>query len=313
MIIVTGGLGFIGSHLVYALQHHGADVVIVDTEEAYRRVRGIPPRARIVNASNLFGFMEENRPDAIFHMGAISSTTAKGPEVFQTNTSLTTHLFRWCGKHDVPLLYASSASTYGNGEQGFDDELSLYEAMALRPLNSYGLSKHLADLFCMGHTEIFVPPPPRWYGCKFFNVYGPGEFHKGPQRSVISRWVSDASRQLPIGIFDGTFSAARDFIAVSDVVEICIWLLMSRKPESGIYNVGTGRPTSFADVLHTVLHHFPDHRWQTLPMPEELAPHYQRMTQASTTKLKRAGYVFPLKTLSEGIESVIEEWHHVAE
>lgn len=302
MIIVTGGFGFIGSHLVRALKAT-EEVIVVDKPESLGRY---PDLANVPfwtpDALYRLNSLKE-KPTAIYHLGGISSTRAEGPELFKTNTELTLLLWRWCAKHDVPFLYASSAATYGNGSV-MSDRLSVYELMTLAPLNAYGRSKHLADIGCHAEQTIELQPPPRWYGCKFFNVYGPGEWHKGPQRSLVTRWLETQAAGFKLEIFGGTFSAARDFVAVSDAVEVMIWL-MTAKPQSGIYNVGTGQITSLGALIAAVQgNDYPDKdKVEFIEAPFGLLENsYQWHTCADTQKLRDAGYPgYPMKTVREGI------------
>ena len=255
MIIVTGGAGFIGSNLHAALVARGEQPIVVDwlgTEGKWRNLRRHPP-ARLVRPDAVEDLLRQcHRGTTIFHLGAVSETTAvDGDAVWATNVELPWRLWDWCAQHGARFIYASSASTYGDGAQGFSDDPALLPR--LEPLNLYGWSKHAFDLRVMGAHQ----KPPQWAGLKFFNVYGPNEYHKGRMVSVVKVKYDEVAGGRPARLFrsdqpglpDG--AQRRDFIWVGDVVDVLLWLLDT--PEvSGLFNVGTGRARTYRDLARAV-------------------------------------------------------------
>src|ERR1700728_673311 len=235
MILVTGGAGFIGSNLHAALQADGHDTVIADwlgNDGKWRNLRHHPPGC-VIAPEALDDFLKATPAlDAVVHLGAISETTATdGDLVWRSNVMLSQKLWSWCAKHGVRFIYASSAATYGDGSAGFDDNLSLPALRKLRPLNLYGWSKHVFDLWVSCQVEAGAPAPPAWAGVKFFNVYGPNEYHKGKMISVVKVKHDELRAGGPIKLFrsdrpglaDG--AQARDFIYIDDVVAALRFML----------------------------------------------------------------------------------------
>jgi ADP-L-glycero-D-manno-heptose 6-epimerase len=300
MLLVTGGAGFIGSNLVAALNAAGrSDVVVCDMLGHEGKWRNLAKRQLmdIVPPSELMGWLQGRHLDAVFHLGAISETTATdGDLVIETNFRLSSRLLDWCTANPTPFIYASSASTYGNGEQGFRDDQSLAALRQLRPMNLYGWSKHLFDLVVAERAAGGKPLPPQWAGLKFFNVFGPNEYHKGTMMSVLARKFDDvkAGRTVQLfkshreGIADG--DQRRDFIYVDDVVRVMIWLLAT-PAVSGIFNVGTGRARSFRDLMlatYAALGATP--KIEYVDMPEQIRGSYQYFTESDVGRLCGAGY-----------------------
>src|ERR1700760_3389103 len=258
MLLVTGGAGFIGSNVVAALNDAGrADVVVCDHLGDSGKWRNLAKRrlAGIVPPTELPAWLSGRELEAVIHLGAISETTATdGDLVIETNFRFSLRLLDWCTAHAVPLIYASSAATYGDGAQGFADDPSLKALKALRPMNLYGWSKHLFDLAVAERMAKGEKLPPQWAGLKFFNVFGPNEYHKGTMMSVLARRFDDvkAGRVVQLfkshreGIADG--DQRRDFIYVDDVVRVILWLLAT-PAVSGLFNVGTGKARSFKDLI----------------------------------------------------------------
>ncbi len=258
MILVTGGAGFIGSNVVAALNDAGrSDVAVCDVLGHDGKWRNLARRqlADIVPPAELMRWLEGRKLDAIIHLGAISETTATdGDLVIETNFRLSMRLLDWCTANKVPFIYASSASTYGDGAQGFDDDFSLAALRKLKPINLYGWSKHLFDLAVVGRAESGAAMPPHWAGLKFFNVFGPNEYHKGSMVNVLVRVYDDikAGRGVKLfkshrdGIADG--DQRRDFIYIDDVIRVIQWLLASQRA-NGIFNVGTGEAKSFRELI----------------------------------------------------------------
>jgi len=241
---------------------------------------------------------------AVYHLGAITDTTCTDVnKLYWQNTDFTIKLWRWCGMHDVPIVYASSASTYGDGEHGFSESTPLND---LRPLNPYAGSKHNADVAieALAHDSDV---PSHWYGLKFFNVYGPGEQHKGKMQSFITKSVDAFRSGGKIKLFGNARYSTRDWVHVDDAVDVMLWLMQAR-PVSGIYNVGSGRATSFGKVISAIIPS-DERAWsdcvEMVDMPEELRGRYQHYTRADITKLWLAGYHRYLRDVRAGVSAYI--------
>lgn len=316
MILLTGGAGFIGSCLNATLGQLGRDVAIVDrlgSEHKWRNLARTPPRY-LVAPEQMPAFLEQHAATitAVIHLGAISETTARdGDLVWHTNVSLSQSLWRWCAVHAVPFLYASSAATYGaaDGIDAFSDDPARLDA--LRPLNLYGWSKHAFDLWVQNELRAGRPAPPQWAGLKFFNVYGPNEYHKGGMISVVkvkhdeiaSGGPAKLFRSDRAGLADG--AQARDFVWVGDVVDVLCWLLDT--PEaSGLFNLGTGVARTYLDLAHAVCDAAGMPRAVAfVDMPEALRGQYQSFTQADMRRLRDAGYDGQFTTLEEGVRRYV--------
>jgi ADP-L-glycero-D-manno-heptose 6-epimerase len=311
MLLVTGGAGFIGSNIVAALNDAGrADVAVCDVLGHEGKWRNLARRqlADIVPPVELPGWLNGRRLDAVVHLGAISETIATdGDLVIETNFRLSMRLLDWCTANATPFIYASSASTYGDGAQGFRDDQSISALKALRPMNLYGWSKHLFDMAVAERASRGVKLPPQWAGLKFFNVFGPNEYHKGAMMSVLARRFDDvrAGRAVELfksyreGIADG--DQRRDFIYVDDVVRVMMWLL-STPSVSGIFNVGTGKARSFRDLMlsaYAALGAAPNIRY--VDMPQSIRDSYQYFTQGDVDRLQRAGYDGGFTSLEEAV------------
>ncbi|MCA3720296.1 ADP-glyceromanno-heptose 6-epimerase, partial [Phenylobacterium sp.] len=264
IIFVTGGAGFIGSNIVARLaEDRSLDIVVCDRlrEADLGKWRNIAshPIGDFVSPEDTFDWLEKRWRDveAVVHMGAISSTTEPDADrIMRTNFGLSRDLFRWCADRQRRFIYASSAATYGDGTLGFDDRDDFESLAALRPLNAYGWSKALFDVFAARQAGREYAPP-QWVGLKFFNVYGPNEGHKGPMKSVAAQiWPSirdgqgvQLFRSYRQGVPDG--GQQRDFVYVRDVAEVVAWLLESPQV-SGVYNLGSGRARTFEDLARAV-------------------------------------------------------------
>lgn len=318
MLLVTGGAGFIGSNVVAALNDAGrADVTVCDVLGYDGKWRNLAKRqlADIVPPAELPAWLKGRRLDAIIHLGAISETTATdGDLVIETNFRLSMRLLDWCTATNTPFIYASSAATYGDGAQGFRDDPSLSALKTLRPMNLYGWSKHLFDMVVAERAARGERLPPQWAGLKFFNVFGPNEYHKGAMMSVLARRFDDikAGRIVQLfkshrdGIADG--DQRRDFIYVDDVVRVMTWLLAT--PDvSGIYNVGTGKARSFRDLMlsaYAALGTAPN--IQYVDMPEQIRGSYQYFTQSDVDRLQRAGYNGGFTALEAAVETYVKDF-----
>jgi ADP-L-glycero-D-manno-heptose 6-epimerase len=300
MLLVTGGAGFIGSNIVAALNDAGrADVVVCDVLGSDGKWRNLAKRqlADIVPPAELSDWLKGRRLDAVIHLGAISETTATdGDLVIESNFRLSMRLLDWCTASSTPFIYASSAATYGDGAQGFADDPSLAALKTLRPMNLYGWSKHLFDMAVAARIERGDKLPPQWAGLKFFNVFGPNEYHKGPMMSVLARRFDDIKSGRVVQLFkshrDGIADGdqRRDFIYVDDVVRVVKWLLATPSV-SGLFNVGTGKARSFKDLMLSAYAALgTGANIQYIDMPEQIRGSYQYFTESEVDRLHGAGY-----------------------
>ena len=320
MIVVTGGAGFIGSNLVAGLEARGVhDLVVCDRLGGGDKWRNIAKRelADIVAPERLAEFLATHaaRIDTVFHMGAISATTETDADaIIEANFHTTLAIWDFCARHGVRLIYASSAATYGDGKQGFDDGLSLADLGRLRPMNAYGWSKHVLDRRVLRLVADGAPRPPQWVGLKFFNVYGPNEYHKGGQISVVLKSHGEIAAGGPAVLFrshrpdipDG--GQKRDFIWVGDCVSVMLWLL-DTPSVCGIFNVGTGRARSFADLAHALFAAIgKPARIAYIDTPPAIRDRYQYFTQAEMSRLRGAGYTVPFTELETGVARYVREF-----
>ena len=311
MLLVTGGAGFIGSNVVAALNDAGrADVAVCDFLGSDGKWRNLAKRqlVDVVPPAQLASWLDGRKLDAVIHMGAISETTATdGDLVIETNFRLSTRLLDWCTENRTPFIYASSAATYGDGEEGFVDDASLDALKKLRPMNLYGWSKQLFDLLVVERIKQGGQMPPHWAGLKFFNVFGPNEYHKGAMMSVLAKRFDDIKTARPVQLFkshrDGIADGdqRRDFIYVEDVVRVILWLLASGNV-NGIFNVGTGKARSFRDLIvaaYGALGIRPNIEY--IDMPVQIRNSYQYFTQASVDRLQAAGYNGGFTSLEDAV------------
>lgn len=318
MILVTGGAGFIGSNLQAALARRGLETVVADwlgTEGKWRNLATHPP-ARVIPPTELDAFLEARPPlEMVFHLGAVSETTATdGDHTWATNVELSRRIWEWCADRGVRLVYASSAATYGDGSQGFDDESTLPALQRLRPLNLYGWTKHAFDLLVAGTLAARQPRPPQWAGLKFFNVYGPNEYHKGRMISVVKVKHDEVAAGGPARLFRSDVAGladgaqARDFIWVGDVVDVMLWLL-DTPAVSGLFNLGTGRARTYLDLAHAVCDAAGvARRVEFIDMPASLHGQYQSFTQAPMERLRVAGYAGQFTPLEEGVRRYVQDY-----
>lgn len=321
MIIVTGGAGFIGSNIAQRLEEENlSDVVICDVFGSEDKWRNLAKREirDIVHPDRFWEYVSHNKDEieAIIHMGAISSTTEYDADlVLDNNFILSRNIWKFCATHDVRLIYASSAATYGDGDEGFVDHQDTEFLSTLRPLNPYGWSKHLFDRrIARIIQDGNEPVPPQWVGLKFFNVYGPNEYHKGGQKSVIAHLYPQVQAGANAKLFksyhpdyaDG--GQLRDFVYVRDCVDVVMWFYKN-KDKSGIFNVGTGKARSFDDLARaTFAAAGKEPKIQYIDMPETLKDKYQYYTQADMTKLREAGYDKPFTELEEGAKDYVQNY-----
>jgi len=320
MYVVTGGAGFIGSNIVAAIEDRQmGKIVVSDRLRKGDKWRNVAKRGltNLVPPEDLFGYLGDNEfgIKGIINMGAISSTTETDADlIFANNFKLSLALWDWCTSHHVPLIYASSAATYGDGSQGFVDDASSDALARLRPLNPYGWSKHLFDRRVVRMIENGEPTPPQWAGLKFFNVYGANEYHKGSMQSVASKVYRDASAGKTATLFESHHpdyqdgGQLRDFISVGDCVDVVIWLL-ENPGVSGLYNCGTGKARSFFDLVSAVfaaMGREPDIKF--VPTPEEIRDKYQYFTEADMSRLIAAGYDKPFTSLEDGVGAYVRDF-----
>ena len=322
MILVTGGAGFIGSNLVAGLERTGSkELVICDQFGAGEKWRNISKRDLfdIITPQYLTDYIDENAKsiEAIFHLGAISATTEKNADLFlENNFRLSCKIWSQCAQYRIPFIYASSAATYGDGTSGFDDISTRSHLASLSPLNAYGWSKNLFDRWVSRITEIGpnTKIPPQWVGLKFFNVYGPNEYHKEGQISVALKFYREIKAGGPAILFRShnvnyaNGAQSRDFIWVGDCVEVLLWL--AKTPSiSGIFNVGSGKSRSFNDVANVIFSTLgtkPEIKFIDTPLV--VRDKYQYFTEANITKLCEAGYSNTFTSLEKGITQYVSNF-----
>jgi ADP-L-glycero-D-manno-heptose 6-epimerase len=357
-MVVTGAAGFIGSALAGYLNGKGiTDLILVDEFNRADKAPNLEGKkfAFCVERDSFFDWLAENRPRVgfVFHIGARTDTTEFDYSVHERlNVEYSKKIWAYCTEHQVPLVYASSAATYGAGEQGYEDRHDIIPS--LRPLNAYGVSKNEFDKWALeqagakgterseGSERILAegegydragarddaPPkvwarndarpkfgqPPFWAGLKFFNVYGPNEYHKGRMASVIFHSFHQVRRDGVVKLFrshrpdykDG--QQLRDFVYVKDVIRICYWL-MEHRPASGIYNLGTGIARSFEDLVKATYGGLDlPANIRYIDMPEDIRDKYQYFTEANMKKLRAAGYKDPFYTLEEGVDDYVRNY-----
>jgi ADP-L-glycero-D-manno-heptose 6-epimerase len=316
MLLVTGGAGFIGSNVVAALNDAGGhEVVVCDLLGHDGKWRNLAKRqlADIVPPAELTDWLKGRKLDAIIHLGAISETTATdGDLVIETNFRFSMRLLDWCTANAVPFIYASSAATYGDGAQGFADDPSPAALKQLRPMNLYGWSKHLFDMAVIDRVTRGEKLPPQWAGLKFFNVFGPNEYHKGTMMSVLARRFADIKAGRPVqlfkshreGIADG--DQRRDFIYVDDVVRVMMWLLAT-PAVSGLFNVGTGTARSFKDMMLAAFGAIgAAPNIQYIDMPAQIRGSYQYFTESKVDRLRGAGYNGGFTALEDAVDLYVK-------
>jgi ADP-L-glycero-D-manno-heptose 6-epimerase len=317
MIVVTGGAGFIGSNIVAALAGSGAAVAVCDRLRQADKWHNLAHVAlyELIAPEALLAWLAAHTAavDAVVHMGAISSTTERDVDlIVDVNFRLSQALWRWCALEGKRFIYASSAATYGAGEQGFDDDPR--RLPLLRPLNAYGWSKQLFDRWVARTLAVEDPSPPQWVGLKFFNVYGPNEYHKGSMRSVIAQKYPLAAAGRPVTLFrsgrpdvpDG--AQKRDFIYVRDCVRVVQWLL-AHGDVNGLFNLGTGRARSFAELAAALFAALKrPQQIEYIEAPPEVLAHYQYFTEARMERLREVGYAQPFTTLEDGVAEYVQRY-----
>lgn len=313
-IVVTGAAGFIGSCLLQKLHDAGyRNLVAVDDFSKVEKKCNFEHKtyAEKVSRTEFFSWLEANHDmvDFVLHIGARTDTTEKNWELLdELNLSYTQQVWENCCLYHIPLIYASSAATYGMGEYGYDDNHHIVEK--LKPLNLYGVSKNEFDKWALMQEE----EPPFWAGLKFFNVYGPNEYHKKRMSSVILHAFNEINEHGRMQLFrshhpqvaDGEQS--RDFVYVKDVISV-IQFLMENRPESGLYNVGTGKARTFMDLAKATFAAMgrPENI-EFIDTPQDIRDKYQYFTQANIEKLREAGYDKPFTSLEDGVKDYVQNY-----
>lgn len=311
MIVVTGAAGFIGSCLVSRLNHAGIEnIVVVDDFHKTEKDGNLAGKkiSEKVERGVFEQWLEKNGStvEFIFHIGARTDTTEFDKSIFdELNVNYTKMLWNFCADHNVPLVYASSAATYGLGEFGYDDNHEVIPK--LKPLNPYGDSKNDFDIWALQQPK----QPPFWAGLKFFNVYGPNEFHKGRMASVIFHAFHQISEKGSMKLFRSHNPAykdggqLRDFVYVKDVVEVCMFLMVS-KPASGIYNLGSGKARTFLDLATSTFRSMgKSPEISFIDTPADIRDKYQYFTEANMQKLIDAGFSKGFHSLEMGVEDYV--------
>jgi len=324
MWIVTGAAGFIGSAFVWKLNNEGIkDIILVDKLHSEQKWLNLRKReyADWVDRDRLFDWLADpskaGSVKGIIHMGACSSTTEQdGDYLLENNYGYSKKLWDFAAEKGIPLIYASSAATYGNGEFGYRDEVSPEELRKLLPMNKYGFSKKIFDDWALKQKKS----PPKWAGLKFFNVYGPQEYHKGRMASMVFHTYNQYKATGKVRLFkshrkeyaDG--GQLRDFVYIKDIVDV-MYHILTEAFSPGIYNIGTGKARSFFDLAMNTIRNAsgnpevnPSDVIEYIPMPADLLEKYQYFTEASMEKLKKAGWKKPFRTLEEGVSDYVTNY-----
>lgn len=314
MIIITGAEGFIGSCLVAKLNEDGFnDLILVDDFSDGERSKNITEKKYTakIERKEFFDWLDKNEHlvEFIFHIGARTDTTESDEKIFkELNLDFSKTLWNACVKYGLPLVYASSAATYGDGEFGYDDDTKLLDQ--LQPMNPYGRSKNDFDKWAVTQNEV----PFFWAGLKFFNVYGPNEYHKGRMASVVLHAFNQIKETGKVKLFrshkpdfnDG--EQMRDFIYVKDLCDVCVFLMTNRK-HSGIYNLGSGKARTFKDLVKGIfvaLNITP--QIEFIDTPEDIREKYQYFTEAKMEKLKSIGYTKPFTSVEDGVMDYVKNY-----
>ncbi len=314
MIVVTGAAGFIASVLVGALNDEGeTDLILVDKFEREDKMKNLANKqfTELIDRDVFIDWFNVNAKEVefVFHIGARTDTTEFDKSIFdKLNLNYTKSIWKICAQNDIPLVYASSAATYGGGELGYDDNHEIVEQ--LKPLNPYGESKNDFDKWALKQEKT----PPNWYGLKFFNVYGPNEYHKDRMASVIFHSYNQIKKTGGMKLFrshrpdfkDG--EQLRDFVYVKDVVEVMLFFF-EYEAESGLYNLGTGKARSFLDLAKATFKAMGvKENISFIDTPEDIRDKYQYFTEANMQKLLNQGYAVPFYDLESGVEDYVQEF-----
>ena len=320
-IIVTGAAGFIGSCMVQFLNEQGFENLILVDDFGFEEKRKNWESKKftaIVERYNLFDWLQkhESKIDVVIHLGARTDTTEFDYSIHEElNLEYSKDIWNYCTAYQIPLIYASSAATYGAGEFGYDDNHEVIEH--LQPLNPYGISKNEFDKWAIHQLHT----PPSWTGLKFFNIYGPNEYHKGRMASVIWHSFNQIKNNGEVKLFkshrpdfkDG--EQLRDFVYVKDLVKVIHWMMVGmvakqwKAASNGIYNLGTGKARSFYDLAAATFRGMglePNIRF--IDMPEDIRDKYQYFTEANMDKLHQAGYTDAFYSLEAGITDYVQHY-----
>lgn len=319
MLLITGGAGFIGSALVWEFNNHGReDIVVCDRLGTDAKWKNLAKRRflEIIHPDELMPWLEGSAArdvEAVFHLGARSWTSERDVDFLnRNNTRFSAELFRWCAARRIPFLYASSAGTYGDGSSGFAEDRSTFDQLV--PLSPYAFSKHTFDRWALAQSRT----PPFWAGLKFFNVYGPNEYHKGQQMSMVYHAFQQVAQHGRLNLFrsyregyrDG--EQMRDFVYVKDATRVMRYLFDLRaRCASGLYNVGSGQARTFVDLGKAVFRAMgreADARLVFIDMPESLQRQYQYYTCAPLDNLEANGYREPMTSLEDGITDYVTRY-----
>jgi ADP-L-glycero-D-manno-heptose 6-epimerase len=312
MIVITGAAGFIGSNMVARLNEDGYNkLILVDDFSNELKNKNLENKsfAEKIHREQFFNWIAKKKPSVefVFHLGARTNTAEFNKEVFDVlNLGYSKKIWKLCVQSEIPLLYASSAATYGMGELGYNDDHKVVNK--LKPLNPYGESKNEFDKWVLKQKNA----PPFWAGMKFFNVYGPNEYHKGRMASVIYHAFHQIQETKKMKLFRSHRSdfkdgeQKRDFIYVKDVVDVLLFF-MTNSLESGIYNLGTGRARTFLDLAKATFKSMGiEEKIEFIDTPIDIRDKYQYFTQARMSKLSKAGYMIPFSTLEQGIDDYVK-------
>ncbi len=328
-IVVTGAAGFIGSCMVGFLNKHGFEnLVLVDEFSRENKVPNLEGKLYLqkVERNDFFEWLDdgENKIDCVFHLGARTDTTEFDYTVHEKlNVIYSKKIWQYCTQKKIPLVYASSAATYGMGEFGFKDDHDI--ADKLQPLNPYGVSKNEFDKWALkqSHSPLQARPirygrgmgaPPFWAGMKLFNVFGPNEYHKGRMASVIFHAFNQIKATGKVKLFkshkedfkDG--EQLRDFIYVNDVLNVCFWM-MQNKPAPGLYNLGTGKARTFKDLVNSIFKNLNlESNIEFIETPEDIREKYQYFTEADMEKIRTAGYTEEFLSLEKGVDEYVQNF-----
>jgi len=311
MIVITGAAGFIGSNLVSKLNSEGYfELILVDDFNSKVKNRNLKGKkfSKKIDRMKYFDWVKENKPaiEIIFHLGARTDTTEFDRKVLdELNLEYSKKIWSQCTGLNIPLIYASSAATYGLGELGYKDKHEIIPD--LKPLNPYGESKNDFDKWVLEQSDT----PPSWAGIKFFNVFGPNEYHKGRMASVVFHAFNQIRETGKMSLFrshrpdfnDG--EQERDFIYVKDVADVLFFFLLN-EVKSGIYNLGTGRARTFLDLVKATFQSMDlQENIEFIDTPEDIRDKYQYFTEADMDKLHKAGYILPFSSLEQGIDDYV--------
>lgn len=324
MILITGAAGFIGSALVWRLNEEGInDIIVSDKLRNAEKWLNLRKRdyADWVDRDELFDWLavpaNAEKITAVVHMGACSATTeTDGDFLMKNNYEFSKKLWDFCTERNIKYVYASSAATYGMGELGYDDEVSVEELKKLMPLNKYGYSKKFFDDWAFKQEKA----PKQWVGVKFFNVYGPQEYHKGRMASMVFHAYNQYKEKGLVKLFTSHKEGyedgwqLRDFVYIKDVVNVLKFFL-DNEVESGVYNLGTGKCRAFYELALNAVRASADNYEiegkdviEFTPMPEDLRGRYQYFTEAAMNKLVKAGYAEKFHTLEEGVKDYVQNY-----